>query len=204
MDCLPTEHHKLRIDQNSFDCPVCCGLNYVVMKSSYYEFNFPDAKAVNSQIITGYLDRLKKGDVRKTHLFSGRYENVYIDREEIPALSELIPFWLASAAEVLGKQVSELRCGFWFNDMRPGDLTLPHSHDDYDEWLSGVYYLKVPENSGELVLHSGGDKIPVLPEEGKLVLFSSGDVHEVTANHSQEIRLSIGINFGLQSELPPL
>ena len=166
------------------------------MKLPYYESNFPDAKVVNIKIITGYLDRLKKDGVRKTHLFSGRYENIYIDREEIPALAELIPFWLACAAKVLNKQVSELRCGFWFNDMRPGDVTEPHSHDDDDEWLSGVYYLKVPENSGELILHIDDSKTVIQPVAGKLVLFSSSNVHEVSENHSQETRLSIGMNFG--------
>jgi len=170
------------------------------MKLSYYEFYFPDAGDINSKVIADYLDHLNTGDVRKTHLFSGRYENIYIDREEIPALAALISFWIASAAEVLNKQANDLRCGFWFNDMGPGDLTLPHSHDDDDEWLSGVYYLKVPEDSGDLILRTGGDKLTIAPEVGKLVLFSSSDVHEVTVNHSQETRLSIGINFGLKPE----
>lgn len=171
-------------------------LDYVPMKTLYHEFYFADADALNPVIISAYLDKLEAGEVRKTHLFEGRYENIYIDREEIPGLSELIPFWLASAAEVLDRHQVELRCGFWFNDMRPGDVTLPHSHDDYDELLSGVYYLTVPENSGELVLHDGDEKLSVMPEAGKLVLFSSSNVHEVTKNLSQETRLSIGINFG--------
>jgi len=171
-------------------------LDNVAMKSTYHEFYFADADALNPEIISAYLRKLEAGEVRKTHLFEGRYENIYIDRGEIPGLSGLISFWVASAAEVLNKQQDELRCGFWFNDMRPGDVTLPHSHDDYDELLSGVYYLKVPENSGELVLHEGDQQFTVAPEAGKLVLFSSSNMHEVTENLSQEARLSIGINFG--------
>ena len=166
------------------------------MKSTYTEFKFPDADDVNAAVVSAYLHKLESNEVRKTHLFSGRYENIYIDREEIPALSTLIPFWIASAAAVLKKNPDDMRCGFWFNDMRPGNVTEPHSHDDDDEWLSGVYYLKVPENSGELILHTEEDRLTVRPEVGKLVLFSSSNVHEVSENRSQETRLSIGINFG--------
>jgi len=166
------------------------------MKPIYHEFHFPDAETLNPELISAYLRKLKADEVRKSHLFEGRYENIYINREELPSLSELIPFWIASAAKVLNKPDDELRCGFWFNDMRPGHVTLPHSHDDDDEWLSGVYYLQVPENSGELVLHDGDEQITVAPEAGKLVLFSASNVHEVTKNLSQETRLSIGINFG--------
>jgi hypothetical protein len=166
------------------------------MKSMYYEFNFPDADDVNAAVVLDYLHKLESNGVRKSHLFSGRYENIYIDREEIPALSVLIPFWITSAAAVLKKHPDDLQCGFWFNDMRPGDVTEPHSHDDDDEWLSGVYYLKVPENSGELILHAEEDKLTIRPVAGKLVLFSSSNVHEVSENRSQETRLSIGMNFG--------
>ena len=162
----------------------------------YYEFNFPDAEDVNASVILDYLCKLESNEVRKTHLFGGRYENIYIDRKEIPGLSALIPFWIASAAQVLNKQPEDLQCGFWFNDMRPGDVTEPHSHDDDDEWLSGVYYFKVPENSGELILHADDSKTVIQPEAGKLVLFSSSNVHEVSENRSQETRLSIGMNFG--------
>ena len=80
--------------------------------------------------------------------------------------------------------------------MRPGDITLPHSHNDDDELLSGVYYVKVPEHSGELVLYQGNTSYGIQPAEGKLVLFSASLEHEVTRNDSQEMRLSIGMNFG--------
>lgn len=100
---------------------------------------------------------------------------------------------------MLDKPVHTLRSGFWFNDMQPGDVTQPHSHDD-DEWLPGVYYLKAPKYSGSLILCAGMKRISIPPEEGKLVLFSSSEVHEVTENKSNETRLSIGMNFGRVNE----
>jgi len=166
------------------------------MNRLFNEFHFVDFETVNDAVAADYLKLRDAGKVRKSHLFSGRYENIYIDRGQIAGLSILIPFWLASATEVLGLKADALRCGFWFNDMQPGDVTLPHSHDDDDEWLSGVYYLKVPENSGALILHTEGRQESIQAEPGKLVLFSSSNVHEVEKNRSQETRLSIGINFG--------
>lgn len=168
----------------------------VAMKQAYYEFYFPQAQQLNPVVLNGYLARLQAGQVRQTHLFGGRYENIYIDREDIPELSGLIAFWMDSAARVLEVDADGLQCGFWFNHMRPGDMTIMHSHNDDDELLSGVYYLKVPEKSGELVLHHDEQTMTIGPEPGKLVLFSASDQHEVTRNLSQDERLSIGMNFG--------
>jgi hypothetical protein len=166
------------------------------MKSLFHEYYFSDADTLNDVVVDEYRRALQSGNVRKTHLFSGRYENIYIDRERIPGLSPLITFWISSAAQVLQIDTDRLRCGFWFNEMRPGDVTLPHSHDDDDEWLSGAYYLKVPTDSGNLILHTKDSRTSITPEPGKLVLFSSSSVHEVEKNGSQETRLSVGINFG--------
>lgn len=170
-----------------------------------YEFYYQGGERINQGICATYHTLLANDEVKKTHYFEGRYENIYVDSDKLPGMGELMTFWLDSAAEVLAKPASTIRCGFWFNHMRPGDVTLPHSHDDDDEWLSGVYYLQVPENSGDLIMHDGDERITVNPAEGKLVLFSANDVHEVSKNNSSETRLSVGINFGsAQSESRPI
>ena len=166
------------------------------MNPRYHEFFFSAAGRLNQSVIDGYRFILESGEVKKSHLFEGRYENIYVEREAIPEISDLITFWIDSAAAVLGMNADELQCGFWFNDMRPGDVTLPHTHNDDDELLSGVYYLEIPENSGELVLYHDKQAIRIQPVAGKLVLFSATDEHEVSKNLSEETRLSIGINFG--------
>lgn len=84
--------------------------------------------------------------------------------------------------------------------MNPGDVTTAHTHDDDDELLSCVYYIKVPKdvsNSGELILMANNEKTVIQPEEGKFVFFSPATLHEVTKNESNESRLSIAFNFGL-------
>ena len=96
--------------------------------------------------------------------------------------------------------VAPLSVGFWFNEMPPGYRTLPHTHDDYDELLSGVYYVTVPPRSGNLVIEGGGKPLVVEPEAGKMVFFPPDRPHEVERNESAQIRLSIGMNFGKRAE----
>ncbi len=55
--------------------------------------------------------------------------------------------------------------------MQSGAHTTLHSHDDDDEILSAVYYVQVPENSGELIIHAEKGPIHHTPHEGQRVFF---------------------------------
>jgi hypothetical protein len=92
----------------------------------------------------------------------------------------------------------DLAVGFWFNEMGPGHRTLPHRHDDDDELASAVYYLQVPEHSGELILRQGSVVTRVPPKAGMFVFFAPHVEHEVGENRSKETRLSIAMNFGVR------
>lgn len=133
----------------------------------------------------------------KTHLFNGRYENLYLSEDKIPALSVIVNAALDNAEKILNIKKEKLATGFWMNAMGPGDVTTLHTHDDDDELLSCVYYIKVPEDSGDLVIIDNKVRVVVKPEEGNFVLFSPGTAHEVTKNNSEQSRLSIAFNFGL-------
>ena len=100
------------------------------------------------------------------------------------------------AGQWLGIAANTLRAGFWFNAMEAGHRTTLHHHDENDELLSAVYYIRVPENSGELILHDDDRKVCIQPQEGKLVMFAPDVLHEVTANLSSGLRLSVGMNIG--------
>jgi uncharacterized RmlC-like cupin family protein len=123
-----------------------------------------------------------------------------VDRSRIPALEPVLVQALACAASILGLPANELRCGFWFNTMGPGQSTSEHTHDENDELLSAVYYVEAPEGSGDLVLYDGPLEIRVAPEAGVLLFFPPSLPHAVEINRSGRSRLSIGINFG---PLPP-
>lgn len=155
-----------------------------------------DFSSLNEQLIWGLEQYINDPETRKTHEFSGRYENIYIDTEKIPALKILLSTVTEIAAVILNRQPGELRAGLWFNLMNPGDKTTLHQHDDDDELLSAVYYIKVPENSGTLILHKTPIKTQVTPQEGMFAFFPPDMPHEVTENMSNSARISLGINIG--------
>ncbi len=153
----------------------------------------------NHLIFKQFEDHWQDENVLRTHLFDGRYENIYLNEQHIPELSPLIEEATQLAAEIL--KVKNLRAGYGFNDMPPGATTTLHTHDDDDELLSGVYYVNVPENSGKLIIYDDSDKnhpetIEITPTAGEFVFFKPDVRHEVSRNNSTKHRLSIGINFG--------
>ena len=157
--------------------------------------NSPD---INSAIETGFLKHHKNAGIRKTHLFEGRYENIYLNEQHITALKPLLNEAVKLAEDFL--QIKKLRAGYWFNYMPPGATTTLHTHDDDDELLSCVYYVNVPENSGNLILYDDSDntrqKIEIHSTTSDFIFFKPDVRHEVSKNNSAEYRLSIGFNFG--------
>jgi hypothetical protein len=167
--------------------------------SIFQQITSSSAARLNSEILDGFAKQKDKEDVRKTHLFGGRFENIYLNEKHIPQLKTLIDEAVAHAEQILN--VKGLRAGYWFNDMPPGSSTTLHTHDDDDELLSAVYYVYVPEDSGNLIIYNdsiNGDdaKIEIQSRTGDFIFFKPDIRHEVSKNKSAEHRLSIGINFG--------
>lgn len=156
---------------------------------------FSDLKqGINRALFKGFLEHKDDDDIKRTHLFNGRYENIYLTADQIPELEQLVSEACGHAGRIAG--VGDLRAGYWFNYMPPGAVTTAHSHDDDDELLSAVYYVSVPENSGQLVIHDNNERHVITPAEGMFVYFAPNVVHEVSKNMSTRDRLSIAFNFG--------
>jgi hypothetical protein len=155
----------------------------------------PDAEALNAALLQQFLACHQDPDVHKTHFVQGRFENLYIERERTPAILPLIAAAERAAGEIL-RRPGPLRCGHWFNLMGPGHRTSLHSHEENDELLSAVYYLRIPERSGDLVLQEPPVRIRVRPAEGLMVLFPPWLPHAVERNESTQDRLSVAFNFG--------
>ena len=154
------------------------------------------AETLNKALLTGYLALANAPETRSSHYFAGRYENVYIGPTQLPAYAELLRIARELAADILATETGCLKVGGWFNAMQPGQATVMHSHDDADEVLSAVYYVEVPPGSGDLVLMAEQHPVIVSPQVGSFVFFSPHLQHEVTANCSSGLRLSIGMNVG--------
>lgn len=156
----------------------------------------PNAEELNRQIIATYCGLREQDFLKRSHFFNGRYENLYLQRDQIPQLNLILEQATAYASEIIRRDKSVLRNGFWVNDMGPQTSTTEHDHDDLDELLSGVYYVKVPPDSGNLVIIDSYSRTEVQPREGMFVFFAPDVLHAVTTNLSQDSRISIGMNFG--------
>jgi hypothetical protein len=166
----------------------------------YQEITVEHPKQLNDGLYARFTALAGTDRIRQSHHFGGRFENIYIDATDIPEIDTLLDLVKQQAGQLLGVGPDSLKVGFWFNAMEAGHRTAPHHHDENDELLSAVYYVRVSGNSGDLVLHAGDGKTIVRPQAGKLVLFAPDVVHEVTVNHSNEMRLSVAFNVGPADE----
>lgn len=154
----------------------------------------PEAGRINDALDAAFAREQAGPAARRTHHFHDRFENIYIPASRLPELAPVTQFVHRSAAEVLA--TTALRSGFWFNAMPPGHRTTLHSHEENDERLSAVYYVRCPPGSGRLILHEGPTEITITPRPGLLVMFPPNLPHEVEENASAATRLSVAFNFG--------
>jgi len=152
--------------------------------------------AVNDDILTVFSACCDDAVGGRSHFFNGRYENIYLPLERVPAVRMVLDHALARAAAMHGRRQRDLRAGFWFNAMQPGDRTLAHSHDEEDELVSGAWYVAVPPGSGDFLIRDGARVQRVTPRAGMLLLFDPALEHEVDEHRGTGLRLSIGINIG--------
>jgi len=170
----------------------------VITHGKYFYADLIGHSEVNSRICDTLRTRISGGLALGSHYFDGRYENLYLSREQIPEVETILRFAKACASTVLADVDERLGCGFWFNLMQAHDVTGRHSHDDSDELLSGVYYLEIPAGAGNLLLFPESEETVVIePVAGRLVLFAPQIAHEVEAGVFCGDRISIGMNFGV-------
>jgi len=132
-----------------------------------------------------------------------------LDNQILSSLkSELEKHLNILAKEVLNYTNDFFITNSWININPPG--TFHKSHNHVNSILSGVYYIRIPDNSPpvsfskpvrpELLLepvewnsyNSSDWKINVL--EGELLIFPSNLQHEVLPNHSMNDRVSLAFN----------
>ena len=102
----------------------------------------------------------------------------------------------------------------WFNIGQPGSFQFDHFHHGWEghNALSGVYYYKVPKGSGAIMFKSPIEQLTLcnklwdigiqtyfdlVPSEGSVVIFPSFLKHKVGLNQSNEERISLSFNIGL-------
>ena len=101
--------------------------------------------------------------------------------------------------------------GCWANINPRGGLNSAHTHPN--NYLSGVYYVSLPQEKGQIVFADPrpqamtmmpttkqwnkyvGNEIKLEVKEGRFVLFPSWLVHSVPVNRSEDHRISISYNI---------
>lgn len=169
-------------------------INLENITNSIFSSHFSDVQLLNSTILEKFILYKDHPGTRKSHLFENRYENTYIAPNIIKETETVLLNCNQCVQKITGEKSD--RSGIWFNYMEPGNLTLPHTHDDADELYSAVYYVSVPDKSGTLIITENNKEIIIKPKEGMLVLFPPSLLHHVTKNESNDNRLSLGINIG--------
>ena len=165
---------------------------------------FLDFGELSNDDIIDLVDQ-KQENLTFSHKINGRWENQYLSIDHVPQLKKIFHFACKVGKKIIGKPlvVPYKEMGlpideFWFNIARPGESTGWHDHKDRSV-LSGVYYLKVPDNAGDILFRKRDkDKIVewnIRSETGKLILFHSNIEHSVTINKSNHDRISIAFNL---------
>jgi hypothetical protein len=163
---------------------------------------YPRAEVVNAPLTAAFRGLREADFERRSHFIDGRFENLYLPRDRLVGLDELLAFATHAGAELLGRESGELRCGFWLNAMSPGSATSRHTHEENDELLSGVYYVAAPPHSGEIGFQDGPFRIFLTPRAGMLVLFPPSLLHWVEPHRGDGLRLSVAFNLGPASNVP--
>lgn len=153
-----------------------------------------DHEQVNRDLLAGFEREVTGPRTRQSHYELGRYENTYIDREAIPEIEPLCQAALEAGRQILGRD--DLKLGFWFNIMQPGQRTARHNHEEDNELLSCVYYLEVAQDCGDLLVYPAGETVNITPQAGRFVFFPPKLAHAVEENRSGQRRLSVAFNFG--------
>lgn len=168
----------------------------MIWQAMVHIFDCPEYRVANEVLAKTILQLPDEAFERRSHMFHGRYENLYVDADKLPGLQAVLETALAKSAELLQLPVENLKLGFWLNIMNKGDITTLHSHDDDDELLSAVYYVQAPVDSALFRLHYNGEVKEIAPVEGRFMFFNPDLPHEVSEHQHDLPRIAIGMNIG--------
>ena len=146
-----------------------------------------------------------KNKITYSHKINGRWENQYLSIQFFPQIKKIFYFACKVGREIIDiplviphKEMGLPIDEFWFNISKPGESTGWHDHKNRS-LLSGVYYLKVPDNAGNINFREkNGDQFhewQIRSQTGKMILFHSNIEHSVSKNRSKDNRISIAFNL---------
>ena len=166
------------------------------LEKNILQWQKEDPKGVSKTNVNGWHSAT---DMNKKHEYDPLSKELFAMQDNIFAKEFL------TQKPVLGNM--------WANINYKGGFNRPHLHPN--SLFSGVYWVKTPENSGNLMLYEPrpgaqctmpnrkeGKLPPELwreihyqPKAGTVVMFPAWLWHEVRPNQSDDIRISVSFNF---------
>jgi uncharacterized protein (TIGR02466 family) len=172
--------------QHLFSTPI-----KVVHFPNYEKLNVIIRKAQSLKFKTNFHENLPEEE--KNYI-----EKVFVDEAD------------AYMKEAVGKEINLKLVMSWTRISKQYGFDTPHGHGG-DNAVLGVYYMDVPENSGDLLLHDmrgpncfiqmfenglgGRMYYRFKPKTGDLILFPAYIIHSVEPNMNEAIRHSLAMNF---------
>ena len=89
----------------------------------------------------------------------------------------------------------------WFNINQKGSKTVLHHHNTQNEnnKISGVYYFKKPEDSGNIIFHQEKTKRKIEVDTNDILIFDANLLHETEVNNSNKDRIVCGFNYKISN-----
>ena len=89
--------------------------------------------------------------------------------------------------------IKKLPNQLWFNISPKNSYHDWHSHGRYNR--IGVFYIQIPENSGNIEFKDSDKIYSITPYEGLLLIAPGGIEHRVLPNNSDQDRISMAFNL---------
>ena len=184
---------------------------YEIFPTSIWKFKVSNYKTLNKNIISEVYKLKENDNDGLTKSNRGGWHS-YQSSKLFPKLSKIIS---NSLCEILDINEYIKPTMIWVNINSRNDYN--DGHDHLDAYYSGVYYVKIPKNSGNLYflnpiwtpplqkrfsslmdLDSNDKEIEFEAKEGDLYLFGGKVPHRVGRSLSDEDRISISFNFNFK------
>ena len=196
-------------------------LNYKlknIFPISIHQFKINDFDSIKNKLIDYVYDIKKQDSVGVNHSNIGGWQSPTIDSSKDDDLLKNFLVKCLSDLPFIDRSYA-FKIDAWFNINKNGNFNMPHTHPNCH--LSGVLWLKIPENSGKIIFispyeHVGHVEIDEMysdefkksnnsfsnyflnPIEGYLILFPSHLLHYVDINKSNEDRISVAFNINFE------
>jgi len=197
---------------------------HLLFPTPIWQFMFEGCEALNAQLYQDIMAFDWEGYKQAHNLDFGndltpRSEDTFIPIDRALGLLQVLRFATDCAGEAAAdfgwdqqRRTPEVT-QFWANINRPHDYNMQHNH--VPNHLSGVYYVNVPEGSGDIRFYDER-KLPAViepapvresalaqhshtfhPAAGMMLIFPGWLDHVVGQNRTNEIRVSISFNIDL-------